>query len=124
MGNYKQKLKSFMGEREFHFDKMLAFGEAMCRAMDLSQEELKNAGDMVWHIAGFQLSVRSFPQNNWQEIITATPTGIDSNRVGYSNTPEVVPESWYLSADGTATIFYPPDSIQKEILERIRKGTI
>ncbi len=124
MNIFKKQIKAAAAERQTHFGRMFAFGEQMRRAMGLKIEDIHHPMfHMVWNIPGFALSMRSFPQNGWEPTIVASPTGVDVGKVGYSNTDESPPESWYYSPGGTATVFYPPESIQKEILSRIKDET-
>ena len=122
MSIFKDQLISAHQEQQGHFHKMFQFGGAMMEAMGLTPDDLLVANGMRWDIPGFQLSVRSFPQNNWAYTIVVSPTGVDTSKIGYSNTAEEPPKGWYYNGQGTATVFYPPEMIQKIILGRI-KGT-
>ena len=122
MNVFQKHLTKTNRESRKHFDVMCSFGDRMASAMGFGLVEMKSCHhDVIWSINGFDLCVRSFPQNGWRHTIVATPTGVLGDKIGYSNTSETLPESWYLNASGTATVFYPPTIIQDEILHRIER---
>ena len=76
--------------------------------------------DVVWHVKGYEISLRGFPWNGWQPLLIATPAEISGDKIGYSNCNETLPPSWHYDPQGTATVFCPDLNSQKEILEAIK----
>ena len=108
-------------QASFHFNTMFEFGQRMKDAMEIKIPRTALGEEMIWEVDGFILSIRSFPQNGWTPTIIACPKTVDGSRVGYRNTDEQLPSSWYYHPAGTATVFYPPQNIQNEIIHRIKQ---
>jgi len=123
MNQFLKKIKAASMVRDGKQHSMSCASRRIMEAMGLDQQALESAhrNKISWTIAGFRVSVRSFPWNGWTNILVFCPVSDEPGKVGYSNTPDTLPEDWGLESAGTDTRWNAPEEATKAICQEARK---
>ncbi len=116
---FKEKLNTKGSKKEQAARDVLEFSDTLCRALDLSRQEIAIMAELreTLDIQELGISIRIAHRrlcNEWHDIFEASP--IEHHEPGYSNQVNNVPSNWTYYPQGTATICLPDAETRQEIL--------